>query len=251
MVDLLHFGFPLDHNNITGSNVIPSNHTGVRDFPKQIHAILEKEIKTGATIGPFSYSPFGDNICISPPNSVPKKDSKVRRLILDLSFPQGNSVNDGIEKDCYLGEYGKMVLPSVDDLVNRIMKLRRGCKVWKIDLSRAYRQIFLCPGSINRVAFCFDGYYFFDTTLSMGSRSSARYCQRVTSAVVYIFRKWGFFAINYLDDLGSAEEESRAELSYYTLLELLHTIGLKEATNKCSPPNTVMIFLGIQVDTLC
>ena len=84
----------------------------------------------------------------------------------------------------------------------------------------------------------------------MGSRSSARCCQRVTSAVVYIFCKWGFFAINYLDDLGSAEEESKAERSYNTLLELLHTIGLKEATNKCSPPNTVMIFLGIQVDTL-
>ena len=69
-------------------------------------------------------------------------------------------MNDGIDKDNYLGEYEKMVLPSVDDLVDRVMELGRGCKVWKVDLSRAYRQIFLCPGSINRVAFRFDGCYF-------------------------------------------------------------------------------------------
>ena len=77
VVDLLRFGFPLDHNNITGSNVIPSNHAGARNFPNQIRGILNKEIETGATIGPFRKSPFGDNICISPLNSVPKKDSRI------------------------------------------------------------------------------------------------------------------------------------------------------------------------------
>ena len=163
---------------------------------------------------------------MSPLNSVPKKDSQERQLILDLSFPEGNLINDGIEKDWYLGECDKLVLPSVDRLVERIMALGRGCKMWKVDLIKAYRQIYLCPGCVNKVTYKFNGKFFIDITLSMGSRSSARCCQRVTNMVVYVLGKKGFFAINYLDDLGLAEKADRAEKSYHTLIELLHQIGL-------------------------
>ena len=77
---------------------------------------------------------------------------------------------------------------------------------------------------------------------------SVRCCQRVTSAVVFIFTEMGFFAINYLDDLGSAEEEKALEA--YTKLQLLADFGLKEALEKSVSPSTVMVFLGIEVNTL-
>jgi hypothetical protein len=40
---------------------------------------------------------------LSPLHSVPNKDSSERRVIVDLSFPEGESVNFGILKDEYLG----------------------------------------------------------------------------------------------------------------------------------------------------
>jgi hypothetical protein len=48
-------------------------------------------------------NPFNDPIALSPLHSVPKKDSSERRVIVDLSFPEGESVNLGILKDEYLG----------------------------------------------------------------------------------------------------------------------------------------------------
>ena len=179
-----------------------------------------------------------------------KKDSDRCRLILDLSLPEGNAINDGIDKDIYLGEEEKLVLPSIDSLAERVMKLGVGCKLFKVDLRRGYCQIFLCPGSIHWVGFVFDGKFYFDTTLSMGSRSSTRCCQMVTSAVVFIYTNWGYFAINYLDDIGSAETEEKAEEAYIQLRNLLARFELQEALEKSVAPTTFMVFLGIQVNSL-
>ena len=250
VIELLKYGFLLDHNGKTGSNNIPKNHSGATQFPEEMNRILQVEVSARATLGPFPASPFGRNICLSPLNSVPKKDTDRRRMILDLSMPRGNSVNDGISKDCYLGEWDKLKLPSVDALADRVMKLGRGCKLFKVDLFRSYHQFFLDPASINVLGFVYEGKFYFDCTLSIGSRSSARCCQRVTSAVVYIFTKEGYFAINYLDDLGSAEESSRADVAFQTLQDILVQFGLKEAFEKSVAPNTVMIFLGIEVNTV-
>ena len=86
-----------------------------------------------------------------------------------------------------------------------------------------------------------------DCTLCMGSHSSARCCQRVTDAVVFVFTEMGFFAINYLDDLGSAELEDDADKAFAQLQQLLLNFGLKGAFEKSCAPSTVMMFLGIEV----
>ena len=251
VVELLKFGFPLSHDGKHGSKEIPKNHRGTRDYPREMQRILDKEVVHCSVIGPFESSPFGEETYISPLNSVPKKDSVDRRLILDLSFPQGNSINDGIAKDEYLGEWSKMSLPSVDQLAEQVAKIGKGAKIFKIDLSRAYRQIFSCPLTINWLGYVFNGKFYFDCMLSMGSQLSARCCQRVTSAVVFIFNtKFWYFAINYLDDLGGAETSEKAQLAFETLRDILHKCGLKEALEKTVPPCTLMVFLGIQVNTI-
>ena len=150
------------HWVITGVTTVVRNHLGARAFKEEIAQILDNEIKRGAVIGPFKDPPFPGATFLSPLNSIPKKDSQEHRLILDLSFPEGNSINDGIEKDWYLGECDKLVLPLVDRLVERIMALGRGCKMWKVDLIKAYRQIYLCPGCVNKVTYKFNGKFFID-----------------------------------------------------------------------------------------
>jgi hypothetical protein len=47
-------------------------------------------------------NPFNCSLKISPLNTVTKKDSIERRVILDLSFPEGQSVNEFISKEFYL-----------------------------------------------------------------------------------------------------------------------------------------------------
>ena len=249
VIDLLRFGFPLGNDKDKGRREIPKNHKGATEFPEEMTRILNKEIETRAAIGPFVHNPFTD-ARFSPLKSVEKKDSLERRLILDLSLPEGNAVNEGIDKDSYVGTYSKLELPSVDRLVEKIVSLGLGCKVFKIDLSRGYRQIPLDPGSVHYLGYVFKNKFYFDCSLSMGSVSSARGCQIVTSAVVYIFTNHGFFAINYLDDLGGTEDDGKAEDAYSELHQILKDFGLTAALDECSPPCTCMTFLGIEVNTI-
>ena len=71
----------------------------------------------------------------------------------------------------------------------------------------------------------------------------------VTTAVVFIYTKWGYFAINYLNDLGGVETADKAEEAFKRLRELLLDFGLKEALEKTVSPTTSMVFLGIEVNT--
>ena len=70
----------------------------------------------------------------------PKTDSKQRRVILDLSYPDGG-VNAGITKNCLEGKAVNYTLPSIDNLVARVQELGQGSFLWKADLTRAYRQL--------------------------------------------------------------------------------------------------------------
>ena len=142
--DLLKFGFPIGLQGSEGrfrelKIWQHRNHSGAENFPKEINTYLGAEKQNGAVIGPFKENPFSSSIKISPLNSVPKKDTTERRVILDLSMPKGNSVNSYINKDIYLGEETNLVFPKVDDFVKLVRSKGKGCLMYKKDLRKAYR----------------------------------------------------------------------------------------------------------------
>jgi hypothetical protein len=102
---------------------------------------LRKEASYGSITGPFESNPFECQFKISPLNSVRKKDSSGKRVIMDLSFPTGCSINDNISKDIYLGEKleVEVIYPNIDDLVGILKNKGRGSLMFKKDLKRAYR----------------------------------------------------------------------------------------------------------------
>ena len=79
------------------------NHKGVTMYEEEIDRYIEKEIQAGVTIRPFDAIPFKVVVVVSPLSTRPKKDSQQRRVIMDCSWPLGASLNDGINKDVYLG----------------------------------------------------------------------------------------------------------------------------------------------------
>ena len=64
---------------------------------------------------------------VSALNAVEKRDSEERRVIVDLSWPCGHSVNDGIPSDSYLGEPLVLRFPTIDDIVHQLLLL------WVVD----------------------------------------------------------------------------------------------------------------------
>ena len=119
VVEWLEFGFSVSRDtNYPDPMPATINHSGANMFPEAIQDYLETEISLGATLGPFSIPPFISRIGVSPLNTRPKRDSVKRRVILDLCFPHGESVNDGIQKDQYCGQPIKLKYPTVDQMAS-------------------------------------------------------------------------------------------------------------------------------------
>ena len=156
-------------------------------------------------LGPFHSNPFSHEIVISPLNSVPKKGSVDRTVVLALSVRGGGAIHGFIDKDNYLGEEVNLKDPNVDILVDLIKKHGRNCRIFKRDLSRAYRQFFIDLHDVHLVGYKWNEHLYLDRVLSMGLTSAAHICQRVTNAVSYMYRLLGFDIVNYLDDFAGVE----------------------------------------------
>lgn len=83
-----------------------------------------------------------------------------------------------------------------------------------------------------------------DPVLSMGLRSAAQICQRVTSAIASMFAGMGYSLVNYLD-----ETPEMAEVAFIALGRLLQACGFQESVKKVCAPSTSMVFLGVLCDS--
>lgn len=224
-------------------------HKGATDYADELENYISRELWEGILLGPFQANPFKVPICISPLSSVEKRDLADRRVIMDLSFPPGNSVNDRIPKNIYLGEDICLKYPSIDELVSLIKKKGRGCALFKRDFKRVYKQFLFDPGNLHYLGFKWRDALYFDMTLPMGLRSSAFCCQRVTNAVKFIFEKRGYDLVSYLDDMASAETWEKAMEAFVSLKCLLEEAGLEDSEIKEWAPSVDMLFLGVKFDT--
>ncbi len=99
-------------------------------------------------------------------------------------------------------------------MVNIIKHKGRGCAIFKRDLKCAYRQISVCSGDYNLLAYHWKQNIYDDHALPMGLRSAALICQWFTKAVHFIDSKRGWYTVNYLDDFeGWAWQKSGKRLT--------------------------------------
>ena len=249
IIDFLSYGWPINYTALTRPVSSLHNHPSASQFASHVQDYIDTESSWNALAGPFDYPPFSDNFVCSPIQTVPKRGSSTRRVVMDLSFPHGSSVNDGIPQDTYLGKPFKLRLPGIDRLIDFILEKGRHCLVFKKDLQQAYQQFPIDPKDYNLLGFSYQGKFYFDTRCPFGLRTSAMICQRTTKAVVHIFTEQGFSADVYLDDFYGAEHSSLAHQAFSRLGQLFLQLGLDSSPEKDSPPSTSMICLGILVDT--
>ena len=135
-------------------------------------------------MSPFTTSPFEVETTVSPLNTVPKKDSVERRIIVDLSYPKHSpdrSINGEITQNIYLG----------DPIQLCFREKGPGCSLFKCDFIRAYRHLPVDPGDLHYLGYKWEGGLFVDLTLIMGLRSAAYLWQRITNTIAYIAKKNG------------------------------------------------------------
>lgn len=133
----LKYGWPLGYHRAVPPVSVEKNHPSADHHMSHVTAFVEKELSFGALLGPFSSPPFSPWLRCSPIMTRPKKDSAERRVIVDLTFPEGEGVNAGIDTHDYYGIDITYTLPTISDLVTLLQREGRGALVWKADLARA------------------------------------------------------------------------------------------------------------------
>ena len=117
IIEWLTYGFPVSWEGDEYPVPAETNHLGATRYSEHIDEYLKTKIEIRATIGPFTILLFFRRIGISPLLSRPKRGSDSRRVILDISFPFGQSVSDGK----YCGDDIKLMYPTINKLVECIM----------------------------------------------------------------------------------------------------------------------------------
>ena len=249
IIQFLKYGWPISHDSRRYNTEKIKNWKGAMINKTAVKAYLENELRYKSVVGPFKSNPFNQPIGFSPLNTRNKKDSMEKRIILDLSFPEGLAVDKGIDKATYLGVNVDWRLPTVDTLAQLMIKKGVGSLLFKRDLKRYYRQIFVDPSDAVKLGYYVDDMIYIDSTLPMGMTSSCYIAQRVSSIIPFIMQQRGYSAVNYIDDLGGVDSASKAELAFEELGNILAEIGILESVQKATPPSTKMVFLGILLDS--
>ena len=249
LIHLIKYGFPLDFNRSCTLVSDHVNHKSALQHPHDIDTYLSEEISHKAIIGPYGVNPI-QGCHVSPFMSREKSGSTNRRVIIDLSWPRDNSVNSGIDKDSYLGTEFNLTFPTIHHIVNEVKQAGRGCHVFKVDVSRAFRHVKVDPGDLDLLGLEWKGASYLDTCVPFGMRHGMQIFQRVSDAVRYMMRRRGHTVLNYVDDFLGVGASRVARHSFDALQELMPQLGLDISVKKLTPPSTIAVCLGIQINTV-
>ena len=140
--DLVHLfligisqGFRIRYNyRITTCKPAKQNLPGALSHPEVVDEYLQTDISLGRVVGHFSLEAL-PAAHISTFGVIPKgHQSDKWHLIIDLSFPKGQSVNDGMLKELCSLQY-----ITIDHAINHIMSIGPGTLLGKIDIKSAFR----------------------------------------------------------------------------------------------------------------
>lgn len=248
VTDMLVNGADIGYTGPARSADRPNNKSAASQS-QAVTTAIQQEVRRGHTAGPFLSPPFQPFRC-NPLGARPKPDGQVR-LILDLSQPDGGSVNDFIDRSCYSLQY-----VTIDHAVAAIFEAGpHRVLMAKADLKHAFRLIPVRQDQWWLLGFRWHGLYYHDMTLPFGCRSACRLfndlaevlCQALShhSSNPHVF--------HYLDDFFffSPAASSLCASTYQTFLSICETCGVPLSREKCCPPTTRMELLGCVLDTEC
>ena len=139
---------------------------------------------------------------------------------MDLSGPDGFSVNDAIHKCKYLDSYCTVQYPSIYHIIHQVKCIGPAALLYKVDISRAFRHICIDPSDIDLLGFHHKDIYL-DGSMPFGFRLG-------NAIIRYIMKQHGHSTLmNYIDDLIYIALPFQIRQFYQFLLSLLQDLGLQ------------------------
>ena len=223
LLDYLTFGFPLGlANNVTIENNADTNHSSALQYPEAVEDYISTELSLGALLGPFDHPPHP---CFTWSPLMTRPKGSGRRVILDLSFGD-HSVNKATERTQYDHTPFHLKLPSLDTLVDTLNILGDNARLFKVDISRAFRNVRIDPADAIHLGIKWENKYYIDQSLAFGAVHGTAIFETITDFVRFLMAKAGFQIHNYIDDLYACCHVDEADRAFHALLNILQNLGL-------------------------
>ena len=216
--------------------------------PEVVESYLEKECSLQRMLGPFPPETL-PRLHINRFGVIPKGHNTGKwRLVTDLSYPPGASVNDGIDPDLCSLSY-----TTVEDVAAVAARYPQGALLTKLDVESAYRLVPVHPVDRPLQAVEWSGRIYVDPMLPFGLWSAPKLFNAIADALEWCTRRGGVrHVFHYLDDfivVGPPGSSECAE-ALKTLDRTFAQLGVPIADHKRDGPTTCITFLGIEIDTV-
>ena len=240
------YGFSL-HNSKSFPQDPPNNLKSAYQLPQVVDTKLLKESKLGRIAGPFEHQPM-PNMVFSPLGLQPKKQPGQFRVIHHLSFPRGQSVNDGIAFEDATVKYA-----SVSQAIHEIVNTGPNCFLAKTDIQAAFRIVPVSPQDYPLLGFKWKGGFYYDRCLPMGCASSCSIFEKLSTALEWIISQklQTVKVLHILDDflfISPSFLGCQSALEEFSLI--CQELGVPLAPDKTEGPAQCLDFAGIRLDTI-
>ena len=240
------YGFSI-HNNISVPQPPPNNLKSANQLPHIVDSKLNKEMSLGRIAGPFQQQPL-EEMVFSPLGLQPKKVQGQYRVIHHLSFPKGQSVNDGIAFEDSTVQYA-----TVGQAISHIVSMGQGCFMAKTDIQSAFRIVPVRPQDYPLLGFKWRGKYYYDRCLPMGCASSCAIFEKLSTALEWIASKLSpdVAILHILDDfLFISPTFQSCQQALDRFIVVCQEVGVPLAPDKTVGPARMLDFAGIRLDTI-
>ncbi len=221
------------------------NHKSISRNELAIEKKIQKELDAGRVEGPFDEIPY-ENYQVSALAAAEKKTPGEYRLIQDLSWPRGSSVNDSIDV-----EKGKCTYQTLDEVIDTLVKLGPGTMMSIFDIEHAYKVLPVWPQDVPKMGFYFKGKFYFDKTLAMGLRTSAKIFEKFSTAVEWILKvKFKLANLHHiLDDfIMLTLPVGLTEMQIQIFKDACKYLGVPLKVSKLQS-GVIVIYLGMELDS--
>ena len=247
LAEYIQFGFPLaiDYGKFS-YNTNVSNHFSAMCREKGVDKYFQIETSKNAILGPFDNKPF-EEMHFSPLMARDKPDGNVR-VIVDLSWPIGQSVNSCTVPGVFDNVPFHLKYPSIDLLVQKINEIGPTALLYKIDLERAFRNLKIDPYDYPVLGLRWKQRMYVDVSVPFGFATGAASCQSCTDLVTWALRKCEIWVMSYLDDFLGVAQPHKATSEFLALKNLLEFLGLPLNVKKIEESAEEITCLGINVN---
>ena len=219
--------------------------------PEVVREYLQKECARLRMLGPFPPSAVAGllPLQINRFGVIPKGHNTGKwRLITDLSYPPGRSVNDGIAPFAC-----SLTYTTVEQVAGVAASYPPGALLAKIDVESAYRLVPVHPHDRPLQAMEWEGMIYIDPMLPFGLRSAPKIFNALADALEWCLTQTGVrHVFHYLDDFIVIGPPNSPECgdALATLNRTYATLGVPIVEHKREGPTTCLTYLGIEVDTV-